>query len=473
MYRRRSSRQPSCFIPGDLGDYVPEDHILRRVDEVLDLSWLHDEVKELYDEATGRPCIDPEQAVRLMLAGFLHGVVHDRRLMREAQVNLAYRWFAGYELDEALPDHSSLTRIRQRWGEQLFRRIFERSVVQCKQAGLVGADLVHVDASLVRADVSWGSLVKKHVDKVLKQDQTEPEEDPPSDDDGSRPRSEKRSKPPGKAKKVSRTDPDASMATGNKGQRLEPSYKQHSAVDDKAGVIVDVEVTTGEANEGQQLLRQLERVAQRTGQLPQMVTADRAYASSANYAALEELGVQAAIPAQRERLPRRGIPLQRFAYDARHDVVVCPTGKRLCRKGRAPNGWWYRARPADCQGCALKGQCLSPSARYRSVCIKDGYCALLRARRSRQRGWTEPMVDAYRRHRCQAEGIYGEAKGEHGLRRAVRRGLSNMAIQCYLTAAVINLKRLVMHAACVLVQLLCRNWSRRAPSTVGAALLSP
>jgi IS5 family transposase len=402
-----------------------------------------------------------------MLAGFLHGVVHDRKLMREAQVNIAYRWFAGYELDEELPDHSSLTRIRQRWGEERFRKIFERSVLQCREAGLVGGDVVHVDASLVRADVSWGSLVREHVGKVLEQNEVAPEEDPPADDDPPAPAADKPVRkaseapargPTGKVKKVSKTDPDASMATGNKRQRLEPSYKQHTALDDRAGVIVDVDVTTGEANEGQQLLGQLNRVAGRTGQLPQMVTADRAYASSANYAALEELGVEAVIPPQRERLPRQGIPLQRFAYDAQHDVVVCPSGKRLRRKGRAPNGWWYRARAGDCQGCHLKRRCLSPSARFRSICIKDGYCALLRARRRRQRGWTEPMVAAYRRHRYQAEGVHGEAKGEHGLRRAVRRGTSNMLIQAYLTAAVINLKRLATHAADLLASLLWRRW---------------
>jgi len=177
MYRRRRPRQANCFIPGTLSDYIPEDHILKQLDKVLDLSWLAEEVKGLYTERTGRPCIDPEQAVRLMLAGFLHGVVHDRKLMREAQVNIAYRWFAGYELDEELPDHSSLTRIRQRWGEERFRQIFERSVTQCAEAGLVAGELVHVDASLVRADVSWGSLVRAHVSRVLEEnpERTHPE----------------------------------------------------------------------------------------------------------------------------------------------------------------------------------------------------------------------------------------------------------------------------------------------------------
>lgn len=498
MYRKRPPRQPTCFIPGTLSDYIPEDHILKRVDKVLDLSWLPQEVEGLYTEDTGRPCIDPEQAMRLMLAGFFHGVVHDRELLREAEVNIAYRWFVGYELDEALPDHSSLTRIRQRWGEERFRQIFERSVSQCAEAGLVKGDVIHVDASLIRADVSWRSLVRVHVTKVIQENESPPEQGPsqqkrpgsqlgdvpatrpstrqtsggqaqPEGEAASRPSA----RPAGKLKKVSTTDPDASMATGSRRQRLEPSYKQHTAVDDKAGVIVDVQVSSGEVNEGQQLVEQLERVAEQTGHVPKAVTADRAYASSGNYAALEELGVEAVIPPQPEAVAHRGLPLQRFAYDARHDVVVCPQGKRLCRKARGPKGWFYRARPADCQSCPLKQRCLPPTARSRSVCIKDGYCALLRARRRKQRGWPQDMVKAYRRHRWQVEGIHGEAKSQHGLRRAVRRGVSNVRIQAYLTAAVLNLKRLATHAAGLLVSLLRRKWRCHAYCGGHAVLLTP
>jgi transposase len=443
MYRRRSARQESCFIPGSLTDYVPEDHLLKRVHAVLDLSWLAEEVRELYAEEVGRPCIDPEQAVRLMLAGFFHGVVQDRKLLREAQVNLAYRWFAGYELDEALPDHSSLTRIRQRWGEERFRRIFARTVEQCAQAGLVGGELVHVDASLIRADVSWQSLVQTHVSQVLAENPAEEE-----------------AAPPGKVKRVSTTDPEASLATTNQGQRLDPSYKQHTAVDDRAGVIVDVAVTTGEANEGKELLGQLGRVAEQTGQALQAVTADGGYASSANYAALEEAGVTAVIPPQPERTPHRGMPLARFSYDPRHDQVRCPAGKLLTRRNRDRHGWWYRARAADCQGCAHRRRCLPASVRARGVLIKDGYPALLRVRRRTAQGWSEALRQAYRRHRWRVEGVHGEAKVQHGLRRAVRRGLSNLRIQAYLTAAVINLKRLVTHGAGPLARLVAKLLAR-------------
>ena len=456
MYRKPRPRQASCFIPGALSQYIPDDHILKRVEAVLDLSWLGEEVKELYSPDNGRPCIDPERAVRLMLAGFFHGVVHDRKLLREAQVNIAYRWFAGYELDEALPDHSSLTRIRQRWGEERFRVIFERSVAQCAEAGLVGGEILHVDASLIRADVSWRSLVQQHVSKVLAENEVLAQQPEPA----------------GKPKQVSATDPDASLAKMNAGQRLEPSYKQHTAVDDRGQVIVDVEVTSGAARESQQLPQQLARAARQTGQLPQVVTGDRGYASSPNYAALEELGITALIPPRPERVPHRGLPLRRFAYDAHHDRVRCPAGKHLLRMARGRDGWFYRARSADCQQCPRRSQCVPATSRARSVCIMDGYPALLRARRRKERGWSDSMVEASRRHRWQVEGVHGEAKTQHGLRRAVRRGLSNVRIQAYLTAVVINLKRLALHTARLLSPLCAPRHLRRLLSALGDHLIS-
>jgi transposase len=110
MLGSRVRGQTELIMAGSLRDLIPDDHILARVDRVLDLSWLRAEVRQLYAaDGAGRPGIDPEAAVRLMLAGFLLGIVHDRRLMREAQVNIAIRWFAGYGLHEVLPDHSSLT----------------------------------------------------------------------------------------------------------------------------------------------------------------------------------------------------------------------------------------------------------------------------------------------------------------------------------------------------------------------------
>jgi hypothetical protein len=144
-----------------------------------------------------------------MLAGFLLGFVHDRKLMREAQVNLAIRWFAGYGLHELLPDHSSLTRIRQRWGAERFRRIFQRTVLACLDAKLTTGEVVHVDATLVRANVSWEALAERHLDAVETENLSE---------------SDRQNRDTGKFKRVCTTDPDATMATSSRKQRLEPSY---------------------------------------------------------------------------------------------------------------------------------------------------------------------------------------------------------------------------------------------------------
>lgn len=217
--------------------------------------------------------------------------------MREAQVNLAIRRFAGFGLNDRLPDHSSLTRIRQRWGAERFRRIFERTVKTCVAVGIAKGEVVHVDASLIRADVSWESLAVRHVGAV-----TEANGDgaPAPDNEQSR----RDSKKTGKFKKVCLTDPDASMATSGRNRRLEPSYKQHGVVDDQLGVVLDVEVTTGEVNEGEQMLARLDAAATVTGTPISTVTADAGYAYAKIFGGPERREIAAVIPTKAE--PIRG-----------------------------------------------------------------------------------------------------------------------------------------------------------------------
>jgi transposase len=427
MLGRRERRQLEFFVCGSLRDLVPDDHVLARVDRVLDLSWLVGEVGELYAPDVGRPGIEPEAAVRLMLAGFLLGVVHDRRLMREAQVNLAIRWFVGYGLHEALPDHSSLTRIRQRWGAERFRRIFERTVQACVAAKIAKGEIVHVDASLIRADVSWESLAVRHVDAVAE-----------ANDEGVA--AERDSRKTGKHKKVCTTDPDASMATNGRHRRLEPSYKQHAVVDDAFGVVLDVEITTGEINEGQVALERIDAAAATTGAPIRTVTADAGYAYAKVYGGLERREIAAVIPAKAEPI-RSPVPLRRFRYDARHDILKCPRGKILRPTRPVKHGRFFYSRAVGCRGCDLAALCLSKGRVNKAVVVGDDYPALLRARRRRER-WTDEDRRLYQRHRWRSEGYHGEAKTWHGLARAVRRGLPNMRIQAYLTAAAVNLKRL-------------------------------
>ena len=179
------------------------------------------------------------------------------------------------------------------------------------------ADVVHIDASLIRANVSWDSLVERHVDDVFDEN-----------GDPSARETEKNGRQSGKYKKISVTDPDATMATNARNWRLEPAYKQHTAVDDKVGVILDVEVTTGQTNEGEIIEPQVDEVSRTTGVRPKAVTADAGYAYAKVYAAFEKRGIDAIIPSKAEPIRSR-VPMRRFRYDAKHDILKCPKGRVL------------------------------------------------------------------------------------------------------------------------------------------------
>ena len=442
MLDRKDRSQHALFIPGSLVDYIPKNHILKQVDKVLDLSWLREEVADCYDLTNGRPGIDPEAAVRLMLAGFFQGIVHDRKLIREAEVNIAIRWFAGYDLTDKLPHHSSLTRIRQRWGMDRFLKIFQKTVEACNKAGLISGETIHIDATLIRADVSWESLTTQHVETVFDQNNDDGKENETDDSDKPKKKGHSR-KDPKKPKKISKTDPDATLCTSNPKNRMEPNYKQHTAVDDQSGIVVDVELTTGEQSEGNKLIEIVDRIQQTINTEIGFVTADLGYSHPVNYEYLESQDIDAIIPTKKQIRRQGPIPISRFKFDGKHQTVRCPGGKWLHRTPtKQPHGWDYASTTAQCQACPLKSRCLPSSMKKRVIRIVGGYEALTRARRRKLKGWDKETFERYTRHKWRVEGAHGEAKTQHGLRRAVRRGLRNVAIQMYLTATVMNLKRL-------------------------------
>jgi hypothetical protein len=242
------------------------------------------------------------------------------------------------------------------------------------------------------------------------------------------------------------------MATNARDRRLEPAYKQHAAVDDLCGVILDVEVTTGQENEGDHILARVDAVAQTTGTGVKTATADQGYAYGKVYGGLERRGIDPVIPAKKEPI-RSKVPLRRFRYDARHDILKCPQGRTLRPQRRVEHGRFFYSRASDCRRCPMRGDCLSKGRVNKAVVVSDDHPALLRARRRRER-WSEEDARLYQRHRWRSEGFHGEAKTWHGLARAIRRGLQNMRIQAFLTAAAVNLKRLAAALAILLAPLL-------------------
>jgi hypothetical protein len=185
-------------------------------------------------------------------------------------------------------------------------------------------------------------------------------------------------------------------------------------------------------NEGQVIIERIDAAAATTGTPVKTVTADAGYAYGKVYGDLERRHIDPVIPAKAE--PIRGpVPLRRFRYDAKHDILRCPRGKILRPTRRVEHGRFFYSRARDCSRCSLASLCLSKGRANKAVVVSDDHPALLRARRRRLR-WADEERRLYRRHRWRSEGFHGEAKTWHGLARAVRRGLDNMRIQALLTA---------------------------------------
>ena len=153
MQTKRDNRQQRMVLLPPLEEYVPSDHRLKRLTRVLDLSFVHEAVRERYCQNNGRGSVDPEVILRLFLLQAIENIREVRELMRQVHVNLAYRWFIGYELDEKLPDHSTLSKALDRFGDEVFNELFRRRIAQCRKSGLIAGKVLHVDATTIRADL--------------------------------------------------------------------------------------------------------------------------------------------------------------------------------------------------------------------------------------------------------------------------------------------------------------------------------
>src|SRR5258707_12007405 len=154
MMGQREGGQGQFFYAFDLDQVVPADHLVRQIDAMLDLSWVHKELAPYYSH-TGRPSIDPVLVIRMLIVGYLFAIRSERRICAEVQVNLAYRWFCKLGIEDSIPDHSVFCRARlERFRESdALRRVFEGVVAMCIAAGLVGGEAFSIDASLIKADV--------------------------------------------------------------------------------------------------------------------------------------------------------------------------------------------------------------------------------------------------------------------------------------------------------------------------------
>ena len=452
MMGRREDEQGQFFYSFDLDEVVPPDHLVRQIDTVFDLSWVHKELAPYYSH-TGRPSIDPVLMIRMLIVGYVFAIRSERRLCSEVQVNLAYRWFCKLGIEDNIPDHSVFCRARhERFRESdALRRVFEGVVAMCIAAGVVGGEAFSVDASLIKADVdkkkrmpgdqliTWPKAEEAShaVREYLAALDTARDDEVHSDRDGNGSSSDGKSKPP---KEVSLTDPQATWVAR---PGMDPffAYDANYLIDNKVGIILDAEGTrTNRTVEIGITQTMVERVRHRFDLRPQRLAGDSAYGAVRLLKWLVDRKITPHIPVW-DKSKRQDGTFNRadFVFDRERNIYVCPGGAELTSTGNIDQGHivYYRASKNDCSICALKPKCTTAVVRKitRDVNedVRDSVRALANTEAFRQSS----------RERKKIEMQFAHMKRILRLDRLRLRGLSGARDEVLLTATAQNLRQLV------------------------------
>lgn len=482
-----------------LDDLVPAEHFYRHLERTLDLTFVRDLVRDRY-AAGGRPSVDPVVFFKLQLVMFFEGLRSERQLMQVVADRLSLRWYLGYDLGEPLPDHSSLTRVRDRYGLTVFRRFFDEVVAQCQTAGLVWGGELYIDATKVAANASVDSVlprfaVEAHVGGLFAAGDDPDDRGDGPDGLGGTPsplpaaltgaaQAELAAAAAGRHDwlgeagrpdrdvvrgryrrtadfRASATDPDASLMRHRAGG-LDLGYQDHYVVDGgKARTILVTLAAPAEVQENQPALDLLWRSCFRWKVWPRQVSGDTTYGTRQIIVALEDAGIRAFVPLPDfdHRTPYFG--RGHFVYDPAADAYRCPRGQDLPFRQRriAERIRLYQAPAAVCNACPRKGDCTG-SDHGRQIRRSEDEAYL-----DRVRGYhaTEPYRKAMRKRQVWVEPLFAEAKAWHGLRRFRLRGLPKVNAEAPLIAAGQNLKRLLSW----------RGWGRRPWPSGAPGLVLP
>src|SRR5215211_4041998 len=462
-----------------LEELVPSDCFYRDLEECLDLSFVREMVAPLYASG-GRTSVDPVVFFKLQLVMFFENLRSERQLMEVAADRLSLRWYLGYDLFEPLPDHSSLTRIRDRYGLEVFRRFFERIVERCAEAGLVWGEELYFDATKIEANASLESIVprfavEQHLQDLFEED---PQDSAGALGDAARAalgdvdalatsedaelalthaaKSDWISRAGSQDREVkgnfyrrkadlflSKTDPDASPMKRKGADHSHLGYQAHCVVDGgKARIILGVLVAPFEVTENKAMLDMLWRAVFRWRSRPRRVTGDSAYGTVENIAAIEKMGISAYVALKGAGQGRPFFGKDEFLYDPERDHYTCPSGEILLPRMRnvARSLIGYQAKAGTCDACPLKLECTtSKTERQILRHFDEEYVDRVKVYRG-----SFLYEKALRKRRVWVEPLFAEAKVWHGMRRFRLRALEKVNIEALLIASGQNVKRLLI-----------------------------
>ena len=453
MMGRQRADQAQFFYSFHLEERIPASHLLRKINVFVSkaLADMHREMAGFYSH-TGRPSIDPELMMRMLIVGYCYGIRSERKLCEEVSLNLAYRWFCRLDLDDAVPDHSTFSKNRHgRFRESdLLRMVFERVVGICLAAGLIKGDGFAVDASVIEADASryhgiepekidWSSVerptraVREYLDALDRAEEPEAGRKAP--------------------KVISPSDP-ASAWTAKANKRVQFGYGVNYLIDNEHAIIVDVEPTPARTfDEVRSTAIMLDRTKARFGVKPKRLAADTAYGTGKFLGWLVDQEIEPHIPVWDKGNRDDGtFSRSDFIFDPEQDQYICPAGKVLKQfrrnyaVARADSVYdgirKYRASQKDCQTCALKSRCC-PNMPSRNVQRSIHEEARDHAR---QLAGT-PQFERSRNERKKVEMLFAHLKTTMRFERMRLRGLTGARDEFLLAAIAQNLRRMARLAA--------------------------
>jgi transposase len=421
---------------------VRPDHPLRRIAALVDFNFVRAETARFYG-GNGHVSVDPAVVLKLMFLLFYDNVASERELMGIVAERLDYLWFLGYGLDDAVPNHSVLSKARARWGKEVFESFFVRIVLQCVEKGLVDGGKIHIDSSFVKAHAALDGTQKGPPELIaaLKSAYQAQES-----------KLSETAMPPGyeavNDRVVSPTDPDASlMRRGAGGAKL--CYHHHRVVDDAHGIITAIKTTPGSIVEQSQMKTLADQHQANTGQSVQTVVGDSKYGTVENFLTCQERGWRSHLAdgqaGQWEARSAGIFPPGAFVYQEHNNTYLCPAGQIMKASPLHPvrQTWEYKAAAGACAQCALRAQCTRAKKGGRTL-HRHQQQELLEQARSQSHS-RMARRDRQRRQEL-AEGSFADAANNHGFKRARWRRLWRQQIQDWLIAAVQNIRLILKHA---------------------------
>lgn len=424
---------------------VPSGHLLRKIDSTIKFEFIRERVRDLYCTNNGRPAIDPVILFKILFIGYLFGIRSERQLIRDIEVNVAYRWFLGLNLTDKVPDASTLSQNRRRrfTGTTIYQEIFDEIVVQAINNNMVDGKVIYTDSTHLKANANKHKFEKKEIEKSTRSYFNELEEDITKDRaiHGKKPLSAKVEKAVVKETKISTTDPDSGYMV-REGKPKGFFYLDHRSVDEKYSIITDSYVTPASVHDSIPYLQRLDYQQKRFGFDIRAVGLDAGYFTASICKGLEDRDIIGVIGYRRPNHKKGFIPKRKYVYDLNNDCYHCPNGQVL--KYRTTNRQGYRhyaSNPKYCVQCPLLHQCTHSTNQTKIVTRHVWEDSKERINQHRLTPYGKQI---YKRRKETVERSFADSKQLFGHRYARMRGINKVQEQSFLCAACQNMKKIAM-----------------------------